>query len=85
MHLIANSIQPNDVREETRNGDQYYVVEDVPFVKPMRLAGGYVPEDSIKDATPDWDQTPVDGEPPTEQTPETRGTGATSRTTHLSR
>lgn len=59
MHLIANSISPNTVREEQRNGDQYYVVEDVPFVRAMRLAGGYVPEDSIKDATPDWDETPL--------------------------
>lgn len=54
MHLVSNSVTPNEVVEETRDGDTFYIVEDVPFVRAMSLAGGYVPHNEIEDSTPDW-------------------------------
>lgn len=54
MYLIANSVDPNSVREEQRNGDRYLIVEDVPFVRSMDLAGGYVPEAEIEASVDGW-------------------------------
>lgn len=54
MQLVTNSVQPNKV-EETDFG---WRIKDVPFVKPMDLAGGYVPEESIKETATEWNGTP---------------------------
>jgi len=36
-----------------------YIIENVPFVRPMRLSGGYVPENSIKRTANKWDGKPA--------------------------
>jgi transcriptional regulator with XRE-family HTH domain len=54
-HLVTNSVQPQQVRET----DGAFVIEDVPFVKPMHLSGGYVPERSIEETAPLWDGAPA--------------------------
>jgi len=59
MHVISNSVTPNTVREETRGGDRYLIVEDVPFVRAMNLVGGYVPDDEIRSNTDRWEGKPL--------------------------
>lgn len=54
-HLVTNSVAPSQVRET----DDAYVIEDVPFVRPMDLAGGYVPAESIADTIDQWAGVPV--------------------------
>ncbi len=54
MKLVSNSVSPNDVVEEERNGDRYLIVKDVPFVRAMNLSGGYVPEKELKESVDDW-------------------------------
>jgi len=54
-HLVTNSVAPSQVRET----DDAYIIEDVPFVKPMQLSGGYVPEASIASTVEQWDGVPV--------------------------
>lgn len=56
MRLVTNSIEPTKVKET----DYGWLIQDVPFVKPMELAGGYVPESSIKQTANKWS-----GRPPT--------------------
>lgn len=53
MRLITNSVSPQQVRET----DEAWIIEDVPIVKPMNLAGGYVPEWSIRETANEWDNT----------------------------
>jgi hypothetical protein len=53
--LVTNSVAPSQVTET----DDAYVIEDVPFVRPMELDGGYVPEESIANTIGDWDGVPV--------------------------
>jgi len=55
MRLVSNSVNPNNVVEEERNGDTHYIVKDVPFVRAMDLAGGYVPQNEIKQSTDSWE------------------------------
>lgn len=55
MYLIPNSVSPQQVTE----ADESYLIENVPFVRPMRLSGGYVPEDSIKETANDWANRPA--------------------------
>jgi len=55
FQLVTNSVAPTQVRET----DSAFIVEDVPFIKPMRLSGGYVPEDSIRETMAGWAGTPV--------------------------
>lgn len=57
--LIANSVDPDQVAERTINGDRYLVAKDVTFIRPMELAGGYVPEQSVANSAPAWDQQPL--------------------------
>lgn len=57
--LIANSVDPGQVAERTIDGDRYLVAKDVTFIRPMELAGGYVPEQSVANSAPDWDQSPL--------------------------
>jgi len=52
---VANSVGPQQVRET----DSAYIIEDVPIVRPMELAGGYVPEQSVRDTAGAWDGTPA--------------------------
>ncbi|PCR89312.1 hypothetical protein [Natrinema ejinorense] len=61
MHytLIANSVDPDQVEERTINGDRHLVAKDVTFIRPMELAGGYVPEQSVANSAPDWDRSPL--------------------------
>ncbi|WP_436933687.1 hypothetical protein [Halovenus marina] len=61
MHytLIANSVDPDQVEERTIDGDRYLVAKDVPFIRPMELAGGYVPEQSVANSTLAWDEQPL--------------------------
>jgi hypothetical protein len=59
MKLLANSIHPNDVTKETRDGQEWYIVEDVPFVRSMNLHGGYVPSQEIKANTDKWENEPL--------------------------
>jgi len=54
-HLVTNSIDPTQVRET----DTAFVIEDVPFIRPMRLSGGYVPERSISQTINGWAGAPV--------------------------
>jgi hypothetical protein len=55
FHLVTNSVTPSQVRE---TGDAY-VIRDVPFVRPMDLAGGYVPRESIRETVDAWAGVPV--------------------------
>jgi len=55
MKLVINSVSPQQVRET----QEAYIIEDVPFVRPMRLSGGYVPENSIKRTANKWDGKPA--------------------------
>ncbi len=55
MRLISNSVNPNDVVEETRDGDRFLVVQNVPFVRAQELSGGYVPDSEIRASTKGWD------------------------------
>lgn len=50
-HLVTNSVQPQQVRKTA----DAYIIEDVPFIKPMELSGGYVPRANIEAKTPLWD------------------------------
>jgi len=50
MKLITNSVSPTQVRET----DDAYIIEDVPFVKPMELSGGYVPKKYIRQTADEW-------------------------------
>jgi len=54
-HLVTNSIDPTQVRET----DTAFVIEGVPFIRPMRLSGGYVPERSITQTINGWAGAPV--------------------------
>lgn len=65
MNLISNSVQPNSVREETRDGDRYLVVESVPFIREMELAGGWVPQEEIRSNTQNWNGKPLTVQHPT--------------------
>lgn len=55
MRLITNSVAPTQVKET----DSEYIIENVPFIKPMELSGGYVPRANIKETTPRWDGVPA--------------------------
>lgn len=55
FHIVTNSVAPSQVRET----GSAYIIEDVPFVKPMELAGGYVPEESIQETIDLWDGVPA--------------------------
>lgn len=59
MNLISNSITPNEVQEEQRNGDRFLVVRDVPFIRPMELSGGYVPERYVSNTIQSWAGEPL--------------------------
>ena len=52
---VANSVGPQQVRET----DDAYIIEDVPIVRPMELAGGYVPEQSVRKTAGAWDGVPA--------------------------
>lgn len=56
MQLVTNSVSATQVRET----DGAFIIEDVPFIKSMRLAGGYVPKWSIESTAEGWN-----GRPPT--------------------
>lgn len=55
LYPVANSVPPTQVRET----DDAYIIEDVPFIRPMRLAGGYVPEQSVRETSAQWDGVPA--------------------------
>jgi len=55
LYPVANSVSPTQVRET----DDAYIIEDVPFIRPMRLAGGYVPEQSVRETSAQWDGVPA--------------------------
>ena len=55
MRLVTNSVAPNQVRET----DDAWIIEDVPFVRPMELSGGYVPRKNIKQTANQWDSVPA--------------------------
>ena len=55
LYPVANSVGPQQVRET----DSAYIIEDVPIVRPMELAGGYVPEQSIRHTAEAWEGTTV--------------------------
>ncbi|MFC6975811.1 DUF2945 domain-containing protein [Halomicroarcula sp. GCM10025709] len=57
--LIANSADPDQVEERTIDGERYLVAKNVTFIRPMDLAGGYVPEQSIANSVPAWDERPL--------------------------
>jgi len=52
---VANSVGPQSVRET----DDAYIIEDVPIVRPMELAGGYVPEQSVRSTAAEWAGVPA--------------------------
>lgn len=54
MRLVTNSVAPNQVRET----DDAWIIEGVPFVRPMELSGGYVPRDNIKQTANQWNGVP---------------------------
>lgn len=54
MRLVTNSIDSGRIREVTEDGDQIFIAEDVPFIRPQELAGGYVPESHIRQSASDW-------------------------------
>jgi len=53
--LVTNSVSPSHVRET----DDAYVIEDVPFIRNMTLAGGYVPAESIAETIGQWEGAPA--------------------------
>jgi hypothetical protein len=55
LYPVANSVGPQQVRET----DSAYIIEDVPIVTNMELAGGYVPEQSIRNTAEAWDGATV--------------------------
>ena len=55
LYPVANSVPPTQVRET----DDAYIIEDVPFIRPMRLAGGYVPKQSVRETSAQWDGVPA--------------------------
>ena len=57
--LIANSVTPDQVEERTIDGRRHLVAKDVTFIRPMRLAGGYVPREHVANSAPDWDRSPL--------------------------
>jgi len=59
LRLVTNSVDTDNVRETTIGGDKHLVAEDVTFVRPMRLAGGYVPEDELRDSATRWSGVPL--------------------------
>jgi len=68
--LIANSISEHSVREETVDGDRHLVVESVPFITNMELAGGYVPAAEVRDSTQGWAGVPDTVNHPRDETGE---------------
>jgi hypothetical protein len=57
--LIANSVTADQVEERQIDGDRHLVAKDVTFIRPMQLAGGYVPEQSVANSAPSWDRQPL--------------------------
>lgn len=55
LYPVANSVGPQQVRET----DETYIIEDVPIVRPMELAGGYVPEQSVRETAAAWTGVPT--------------------------
>jgi hypothetical protein len=55
LYPVANSVGPTQVRES----DDAYIIEDVPFIRPMELAGGYVPEQNVRETASAWDGVPA--------------------------
>jgi len=55
FYPVANSVGPTQVRET----EDAYIIEDVPIVRPMELAGGYVPEQSVRETAGEWDGVPA--------------------------
>jgi len=55
LYPVANSVGPTQVRET----EDAYLIEDVPFIRPMELAGGYVPEQSVRETAAAWDGVPA--------------------------
>lgn len=59
MKLITNSVDASNVREVTDDGSRWLVADDVRFIKPQVLNGGYVPEQHVRQSTNDWDGQPL--------------------------
>lgn len=59
MRLVTNSTHADKVREMTIGGEEHLVAEDVPFVQPMELVSGYVPENELRESTSDWEGVPL--------------------------
>ena len=59
MKLSTNSVSTEDVRETTIAGDRHLIAEDVTFVRPMELAGGYVPEQELAESVSGWEHAPL--------------------------
>lgn len=55
QHIVTNSAQNSRVTEQTIDGDRHLVAEDVTFIRPMRLAGGYVPSDEVAESADNWE------------------------------
>jgi len=56
IRLVTNSIEPNKVVAT----DEYFLIEDVPFLKPLEsLDGGYVPRDNIEQTANGWHGVPA--------------------------
>jgi hypothetical protein len=59
MRLVTNSTHADKVRETTIGGEEHLVADDVPFVQPMELAGGYVPKNELQKSATEWEGVPL--------------------------
>lgn len=59
MTPTPNAVDTENVHEEVIDGDRHLVAEDVQVIKPMNLAGGYVPAAHVAASAAAWDGQPL--------------------------
>ena len=57
--LVTNSVDTDQVEERVIDGDRHLVAKDVTFIRPMQLAGGYVPADHVAASADEWAGKPL--------------------------
>lgn len=58
-HIVTNSVDTEQVEVRTIDGDRHLVAKDVTFIRPQRLAGGYVPRKHVEASAEAWDGQPL--------------------------
>jgi hypothetical protein len=59
QHIVTNSVDTDQVAERTINGDRHLIAQDVTFIRPQQLAGGYVPRTHVEASANAWADQPL--------------------------